>query len=84
MLAACVTTACFLDVQEAKLRGTESMDEGVVVPLVMQNKPPAVEGREDDELADVELRPEQVHSPCNVSHVHVRYHKDSLLHSLDV
>ena len=26
----------------------------------MQNKPPVVEGREGDELADVELRPEQV------------------------
>ena len=31
-----------------------------MVPLVMQNKPPVVEGREGDELADVELRPEQV------------------------
>ena len=26
----------------------------------MQNKPPTLEGREDDDLADVELRPEQV------------------------
>ncbi len=49
-----------LDVQDAKLRVSESKDDGVVVPLVMQNKPPPVEGREGDELADVELRPEQV------------------------
>ena len=32
----------------------------------MQNKPPVVEGREGDELADVELRPEQV-TVCVVS-----------------
>ena len=38
----------------------EPQDSGLVVPLIMQNKPPVVEGREGDELADVELRPEQV------------------------
>ena len=31
-----------------------------MVPLLLQNKPPILEGREDDELADLELRPEQV------------------------
>lgn len=31
-----------------------------VIPLLLQNKPPVVEGREKDELADIELRPEQV------------------------
>ena len=48
------------DVKEAQLRGSQPQDEGTVVPLIMQNKPPTVEGREEDELADVELRPEQV------------------------
>ena len=54
------------DIQEAKLQGLEPQDSGLVVPLIMQNKPPVVEGREGDELADVELRPEQV-TVCVVS-----------------
>ncbi len=32
-----------------------------VIPLLLQNQPPVVEGREKDELADVHLRPEQVY-----------------------
>ena len=72
------------DIQEAKLQGLEPQDSGLVVPLIMQNKPPVVEGREGDELADVELRPEQV-TVCVVSeestaegekgHVHRRRRK---------
>ncbi len=31
-----------------------------VIPLLLQNQPPMVEGKEKDELADVQLRPEQV------------------------
>lgn len=54
------------EIQEAKLHGLEPQDGGLVVPLIMQNKPPVVEGREGDELADVELRPEQV-TVCVVS-----------------
>ena len=53
-------TLSLTDIQEAKLQGLEPQDSGLVVPLIMQNKPPVVEGREGDELADVELRPEQV------------------------
>ena len=48
------------DLRQAQLRSSECQDDGFVVPLVMQNKPPTVEGREGDELADVDLRPEQV------------------------
>lgn len=54
---------CFVsDVQEAQLRSSSVGDDshGPVVPLLLQNKPPTVEGREEDELADIELRPEQV------------------------
>ena len=52
----------YSDIREAQLRASrgDSDGEGLVVPLLLQNKPPTVEGREDDELADVELRPEQV------------------------
>ena len=53
-----------VDIQEAQIRaaggGADEAAEGLVIPLLLQNKPPAVEGREDDEMADVELRPEQV------------------------
>ena len=35
-------------------------DGGVVVPLLLQNKPPMVPGKEGDELADVDLRPDEV------------------------
>ena len=31
-----------------------------MIPLLLQNKPPTQEGREDDELADLHLRPESV------------------------
>ena len=48
------------DFQEAQLRGSEAGDDNMMVPLILQNKPPVMEGREDDELADIELRPEQV------------------------
>lgn len=51
--------AIMRDVKEAQLRGSQPQDEGTIVPLIMQNKPPTLEGREEDELADVELRPEQ-------------------------
>ena len=45
-----------------------------MVPLLLQNKPPTLEGREDDELADLELRPEQVRKIGYIYsvHVHVR------------
>ena len=47
--------------EEAQLRRAEGEGEGgVAIPLLLQNKPPPVEGREADEMADVELRPEQV------------------------
>lgn len=55
-----VVLSCCSEVREAQLHSSALEDEGLVVPLVMQNKPPTVEGREEDELADVELRPEQV------------------------
>ena len=48
------------DLRQAQLRSSECQDDAFVVPLVMQNKPPTVEGREGDELADVDLSPEQV------------------------
>ena len=51
------------DIQEAQIRGSGGGDEaggGPVVPLLLQNAPPILEGRKDDELADLELRPEQV------------------------
>ena len=35
-------------------------EESVVIPLLLQNKPPVVPGKEEDELADVDLRPDQV------------------------
>ena len=35
-------------------------DESLAVPLLEQNKPPLLPGREKDELADVELRPDSV------------------------
>ena len=59
-----------LDIQEAQLRasGADKSGEGLVIPLLLQNKPPTVEGREEDELADVDLRPEQVRN--NVLCVH--------------
>ena len=53
----------FPDIQEAQIRGSGGADEaggGLVVPLLLQNAPPILEGRKDDELADLELRPEQV------------------------
>ena len=62
---------CFIpDIQEAQIRGSGGGDEaggGLVVPLLLQNAPPILEGRKDDELADLELRPEQVRE----LHVHV-------------
>jgi len=41
---------------------------------MMQNKPPALEGREGDELADVELRPEQVHGHVELCRNHLISH----------
>lgn len=55
-----VHLSCYSDLQEAQVRGSEAGDDDLMVPLILQNKPPVVEGREDDELADIELRPEQV------------------------
>ena len=50
------------DIQEAQLRASGDGGDSAepVIPLLLQNKPPTVEGREGDELADVDLRPEQV------------------------
>lgn len=42
------------------MQASGTSDSGPVVPLLMRNRPPAVEGRGDDELADVELRPDTV------------------------
>ena len=36
------------------------VDETLSVPLLEQNKPPQLPGREKDEMADVELRPDSV------------------------
>ena len=42
-------------------------EEDYLVPLLMRNKPPTIEGQEDNELADVDLRPESV--SCIADHV---------------
>ena len=47
------------DLQEARVAATEKESE-LVVPLLLSNKPPVIEGREKDDLADIELRPNQV------------------------
>ena len=41
------------------MAATEKESE-LVVPLLLSNKPPVMEGREKDDLADIELRPNQV------------------------
>ena len=46
------------DLEECKEKGES--EEDLRVPLLLRNKPPPIEGREDDELADVDLRPESV------------------------
>lgn len=50
------------DVEAAAMRRGKDggSEEGMVVPLLLQNKPPVVPGKEEDELADVDLRPDQV------------------------
>lgn len=53
------TTRISTDAQEIQIAATEK-GTNMVVPLLVQNKPPIVEGKEDSELADVDLRPEQV------------------------
>ena len=53
------STCISVDLQEAQIAGSDKGND-LVVPLLMQNKPPVVKGKEKDELADVDLRPEQV------------------------
>ena len=50
------------DVEAAAMRRGKDggSEESMVVPLLLQNKPPVVPGKEEDELADVDLRPDQV------------------------
>ncbi len=47
------------DMSELRAAGT-SVESNPVIPLLLQNKPPVVEGREKDDLADIALRPDQV------------------------
>ena len=74
MLLVFKSLLCFIaDIQEAQIRGGNSADEaggGLVVPLLLQNAPPILEGRKDDELADLELRPEQVREMFNWNYIH--------------
>ena len=42
-----------------------------MVPLLMRNRPPAVEGRGEDDLADVELRPDIVRANGGVGGIGV-------------
>ena len=44
-----------------------------MVPLLLQNAPPILEGRKDDELADLELRPEQVREMFNWNYIGLIY-----------
>ena len=44
--------------KETNEKGVSNSD--LMIPLLLQNKPPVLAGREDDELADVDLRPESV------------------------
>ena len=39
---------------------SEGPEEGLVIPLLLQNKPPAVEDQETGELPDLHLRPDTV------------------------
>ena len=48
-----------VDLHEAQIAGSDKGND-LVVPLLMQNKPPVGKGKEKDELADVDRRPEQV------------------------
>ena len=48
-----------VDLHEAQIAGSDKGND-LVVPLLMQNKPSVVKGKEKGELADVDLRPEQV------------------------
>ena len=50
---------CCLGLQ-ARAEGGGEADESLAVPLLEENRPPVLPGREKDELADVELRPESV------------------------
>ena len=49
---------CFPDLQDSAERG--EADESLAVPLLEQNRPPLLPGKENEELADVELRPDSV------------------------
>ncbi|KAL5516163.1 hypothetical protein EMCRGX_G001436, partial [Ephydatia muelleri] len=53
--------AIIKDVEAAAMRRGKDggSEESMVVPLLLQNKPPVVPGKEEDELADVDLRPDQ-------------------------
>lgn len=48
--------AILKDLQMSKEKG--EAEEDYLVPLLMRNKPPTIEGQEDNELADVDFRPE--------------------------
>lgn len=45
---------------QASAEGGEVDEEALSVPLLEQNKPPQLPGREMDEMADVDLRPDPV------------------------
>lgn len=45
---------------QARAESGGEVDESLAVPLLEENRPPVLPGRENDELADVELRPESV------------------------
>lgn len=49
------------------------VDETLSVPLLEQNKPPQLPGREKDEMADVELRPESVSLSGTAARCCMRY-----------
>ena len=70
------SSPCCLGLQ-ARAEGDGEADESLAVPLLEENRPPVLPGREKDELADVELRPESVsvlvvysYSKCMMKIVH--------------
>ena len=63
------------DAQAARA-GLDGGDDGPVVPLLMQNKPPVEEQR--DRIADLDLRPDQVHNYTHAhAHTHIHTHTPS-------
>ena len=50
---------CIAELKSSRSQ-SEGPEEGLVIPLLLQNKPPAVEDQETGELPDLHLRPDTV------------------------